>query len=154
MDLAVLAVAFGLAGFLYLLYLVLSNLVLKKSAVQPQNEPKTPVTRKGASPTDYINILPPSQRHTLQEILQPCKQAPAQPGAALLPLEADYRLAKPETLVCSGFTVGEIKSLGDFPDYSKLSGFPLPRPASNFNIETAIPRPYRPFRWNYHQTMG
>ena len=47
----------------------------------------------------------------------------------------------------------EIKALGDFPDYEALSGVPLPEPYKEFDIKTALPRPYRPFRWQYHQTM-
>ena len=49
--------------------------------------------------------------------------------------------------------MGEVRALGDFPDYAKLSGVPLPQPYPECNIERAIPRPYRPFRWAYHQTM-
>ncbi|KAH7914672.1 hypothetical protein BJ138DRAFT_999554 [Hygrophoropsis aurantiaca] len=42
----------------------------------------------------------------------------------------------------------------DLPDYAQLSGFPAPRPIPNFDITNAKPRPYRPFRWEYHQTMS
>src|SRR5690242_12370477 len=38
-------------------------------------------------------------------------------------------------------------------DYFKLSGVPLPKPLHKFDLEKAKPRPYRPFRWQYHQTM-
>lgn len=41
----------------------------------------------------------------------------------------------------------------EFPDYFKLSGVPLPEPLVNFSVNEAKPRPYRPFRWPYHQTM-
>ncbi|TKX27327.1 hypothetical protein C1H76_0164 [Elsinoe australis] len=50
--------------------------------------------------------------------------------------------------------MSEIKALGDFPDYAKLSGVPLPTPYATFDIDTAKPRPYRPLRWAYHQTMS
>lgn len=53
----------------------------------------------------------------------------------------------------TGFTVEEIEALGNFPDYSTLSGVPLPAAYTNFDIETALARPYRPVRWEYHQTM-
>lgn len=53
----------------------------------------------------------------------------------------------------TGFTVEEIEALGNFPDYATLSGVPLPAAYNNFDIDTALPRPYRPFRWEYHQTM-
>jgi len=39
-------------------------------------------------------------------------------------------------------------------DYFKLSGVPPPTPLVDFELEKARPRPYRPFRWEYHQTMG
>lgn len=48
----------------------------------------------------------------------------------------------------------EIEAYGDFPDYATLSGVRLPDPYLEFNIEKALPRPYRPVRWSYHQTMG
>ncbi|EPS44574.1 hypothetical protein H072_1437 [Dactylellina haptotyla CBS 200.50] len=52
------------------------------------------------------------------------------------------------------YTPAEIASLGRFPDYAALTGVPLPKPYHEFNIATAKPRPYRPFRWAYHQTMA
>ncbi|KAJ4150287.1 hypothetical protein LMH87_011044 [Akanthomyces muscarius] len=69
-------------------------------------------------------------------------------------MNADYRLADPSLYVFSGFSVSEIKSLGNFPDYAKLSGVLLPTAASGFGVVTAMPRPYRPFRWPYFQTMA
>ena len=56
-------------------------------------------------------------------------------------------------LTATGFTAEEIRRLGDFPDYATLSGVPLPQCDADFDIRTAIPRPYRPLRWPYHQTM-
>ncbi|KAF4550537.1 Hypothetical protein D9617_17g048060 [Elsinoe fawcettii] len=57
-------------------------------------------------------------------------------------------------LTPTGFSMTDIRALGDFPDYAKLSGVPLPIPYSTFNIDKALPRPYRPLRWPYHQTMS
>jgi len=53
----------------------------------------------------------------------------------------------------TGFTVEDIETLGNFPDYATLSGVPLPAAYANFDVKTALPRPYRPVRWEYHQTM-
>ena len=39
------------------------------------------------------------------------------------------------------------------PDYAQLTGFPHPKSIPGFNIAHARPRPYRPFRWEYHQNM-
>ncbi|GES64239.1 HRQ family protein [Aspergillus terreus] len=69
-------------------------------------------------------------------------------------MTADYRTAQDGTYTPTGFSVAEIKELGDFPDYAALSGVPLPGAYHEFDIEKALPRPYRPFRWSYHQTMS
>lgn len=109
-------------------------------------------TKKGASDLGYTNVFPPSQR------------AAAFPNDAtadltsgskhILEIGKDYRLANLSSYIFSGFSVREVLSLGDFPDYAKLSGVPLPSPLPNFNVDKAVPRPYRPLRWVYHQTMG
>ncbi|KAF4963205.1 hypothetical protein FSARC_8783 [Fusarium sarcochroum] len=74
--------------------------------------------------------------------------------ANILEIERDYKAANSGTYVYSGFSVRDILDLGDFPDYAKLSGVPLPSPLPDFCIEKAVPRPYRPMRWVYHQTMA
>lgn len=116
---------------------------------------------------DYTNVFPPSRRFTLAEvapeIVAKYTQLPARLGQqgqqALeaepipIPLEVPFDEADPKALTPTDFSVEEIKALGDFPDYATLSGVPLPVPYENFNLETALPRPYRPFRWAYHQTM-
>jgi hypothetical protein len=108
--------------------------------------------------TDYADIFPPSQHKTLSEVQpgRPRSQSRVKfiTQSSLLPMTADYRSADENLLIFSGFKVGEVKSLGSFPDYATLSGVPLPSPITDFDIGTALPRPYRPFRWNYHQTMG
>ena len=65
------------------------------------------------------------------------------------PLQSDLHSS-----TATGFTLQEIKALGNFPDYATLSGVPLPRAYHEFDVSKAIPRPYRPIRWAYHQTMG
>ncbi|KAM4054530.1 HRQ family protein [Hirsutella rhossiliensis] len=107
--------------------------------------------------------FPPSQRALLAEVATAASSAVDGLDADFdlstcpkltLEIESDYRCADPATFLFSGFTVGEVRALGDFPDYAKLSGVPLPGPARDFNIDNALPRPYRPFRWPYHQTMS
>ncbi|KAJ3533303.1 hypothetical protein NMY22_g7391 [Coprinellus aureogranulatus] len=39
-------------------------------------------------------------------------------------------------------------------DYFKLCGTPLPTPVLDFDLDNTKPRPYRPLRWSYHQTMA
>jgi len=72
----------------------------------------------------------------------------------IIGFEEDFRTCEESKYVASGFSVKEIKALGDFPDYSEISGVPPPAPYENFDLDKALPRPYRPFRWPYHQTMS
>lgn len=69
-------------------------------------------------------------------------------------MDESYAAASHGRFIYSGFRVGDVLRLGDFPDYAALSEVPLPKPAEDFDIGTAQPRPYRPLRWPYHQTMG
>lgn len=39
-------------------------------------------------------------------------------------------------------------------DYFALTGVRAPVPLLDFNVDEAKARPYRPFRWEYHQTMS
>lgn len=39
------------------------------------------------------------------------------------------------------------------PDYASLTGVPKPCPLPAYDTNRALPRPYRPLRWPYHQTM-
>ena len=123
----------------------------------PDNKPPT---------KDYKNIFPPSPRGNLPIWTKSWKSIWATPKRFevdgdyqeslqedLIPWEADYRKCDSSTYTPMEISIGEVKALGDFPDYSKLSSVPLPEAYKEFEIEKAIPRPYRPFRWAYHQTM-
>lgn len=113
---------------------------------------------------EYKNIFPPSCRESLVKLvrnLDPGQRAKLIHGPidhikfekSIIPFTADYRECGPSTYTPTGISIEEIKILGDFPDYAELSGVPLPQAYQNFKVENAIPRPYRPFRWAYHQTM-
>jgi hypothetical protein len=127
---------------------------------------KQPLSRPLASSTsDIATTFPPLQRDELKRIipnLSPaCKQAlgdlpfsQEEFERSLLRLDEDYRTAGDAKYVFSGFSVREVKALGDFPDYAAISGVPLPKPYPEFDIGKARARPYRPWRWLYHQTMG
>jgi hypothetical protein len=39
-------------------------------------------------------------------------------------------------------------------DFFALTGVVPPNPLPDFDVRAAKPRPYRPLRWAYHQTMG
>jgi PAS domain-containing protein len=116
----------------------------------------SPESVKKTASADYTNVYPPSQRHVLREISPGFSSNNVDLSASprlLLRLDQDYRYANPAAYNFTGFSVDEIKRLGAFPDYAKLSGVPLPVPLKNFDLDAALPRPYRPFRWAYHQTM-
>lgn len=110
-----------------------------------------------ASPSNYNSALPPQRRHALADLN--CEAAPwcdvseEEVRQNLLSISANYKTSPSDKYSPMGFSVGEIKGLGDFPDYATLSGVPLPNPYPEFDISKALPRPYRPFRWAYHQTM-
>ena len=118
----------------------------------------------GQTSDGYASSFPPSRRHVLPSITAtlPIEQRQAFGKRenhsqtlqdSLIGWEEDYRSCDESKLVASGFSVQEIKALGGFPDYSILSGVPHPEPYDGFDISRALPRPYRPFRWPYYQTM-
>ncbi|KAF2180702.1 hypothetical protein K469DRAFT_591203 [Zopfia rhizophila CBS 207.26] len=114
---------------------------------------------------DYSDTFPPSRRFTLFELQSSFPSilgksrdglvaSPPESRKACLPLTTSYLDAKAPMFTPCEFSTEEIKALGNFPDYATLSGVPLPRPYHEFDIKKARPRPYRPFRWAYHQTMS
>jgi hypothetical protein len=116
----------------------------------------------GLPAPNYAGTFPPLRRLALTNMnMLPVPgesflEAPTTPpdwSNSMVPMETSYLDAEDSMYMPCGFTIKEIKKLGDFPDYSKLSGVPLPKPYPEFDISKALPRPYRPFRWAYHQTM-
>ncbi|KAJ5958262.1 uncharacterized protein N7479_005412 [Penicillium vulpinum] len=133
----------------------------KTSTAQTPPRSFSPDKKTATSPTSppsYEKVLPPQRRNTLADLN--CEAAPARDvhedevRRNILPMSVNYMTSPGEKYTPMGFSVAEIKALGDFPDYATLSGVPLPSPYPEFNIEKALPRPYRPFRWAYHQTMS
>jgi hypothetical protein len=122
-------------------------------SISPDNKTGT----SPALPPNYDSALPPQRRHALADFS--CEAAPWRDVSEeevrqnLLSMSANYKTSPSDKYTPMGFSVGEIKGLGDFPDYATLSGVPLPSPYLEFEISKALPRPYRPFRWAYHQTM-
>ncbi|KAL5343501.1 hypothetical protein BJX70DRAFT_171060 [Aspergillus crustosus] len=107
------------------------------------------------APPNPAEILPPQRRHVLADLGLPYKEInETEVQKDILPMEEDYRTCKEERYTPTGFSVTDLKNLGDFPDYAALSGVPLPGAYHEFDIDRALPRPYRPFRWAYHQTMS
>ncbi|KAK2626516.1 hypothetical protein QTJ16_003691 [Diplocarpon rosae] len=115
---------------------------------------------------DYSTTLPPSRRSVLPELARTLSPASSKfllssdPSADLivmnaLPTSQSYSLDdQVARYTPTGFSTAEIKAIGDFPAYDILSGVPLPQPYGDFDVAKALPRPYRPLRWKYHQTMS
>ncbi|KAF2144075.1 uncharacterized protein K452DRAFT_246230 [Aplosporella prunicola CBS 121167] len=117
-----------------------------------------------SSSPDYVDTFPPSRRFILDEVRPDiaekskyslnylsqsagCQQTP-------LAIDANFSTAEGTAFTPTGFSVEEVRSLGDFPDYAALSGVPLPKPYPEFDVKRAKAKPYRPLRWAYHQTMS
>lgn len=105
--------------------------------------------------------FPPSRRHTLASLKLKGSTGPydnvtpevlrkrAIPSACTADWDRD------DLYTPTGFSTQDIRALGRFPDYSVLTGVRYPRPyGPQFDINKATFRPFRPFRWSYHQTMG
>jgi len=102
---------------------------------------------------DLQSMFPPSRRSFSTELQSIATRSPE----VRIHPNASSKRQDGQSLSCTttptGFTSEDIRMIGEFPNYAELSGVPLPKPSLEFKIETALPRPYRPFRWVYHQTM-
>lgn len=123
----------------------------------PSISPRRKSAEGPASPPNFADALPPQRRQFLANLGD--KKVPSyavdekEVIAQILPMHMDFRSCTDQKYTPTGFSVQEIKELSDFPNYAELSGVPLPNPYDEFKIDSALPRPYRPFRWSYHQTM-
>ena len=145
------------------LLLRLHDSVLKGITIWKRQKAQ-PAKRRESTATDYNNQFPPNRREAIISETDPkgaeCRKLLKSPGPSdsvfrsnQLPSTTTKDLEKPGQYTPTGFSTADIKALGSFPDYSVLSGVPPPKPCPDFNIETAAFRPFRPFRWSYHQTM-
>jgi hypothetical protein len=121
-------------------------------------------SNKAPSEPDFSNAFPPNRREALCQLPPDAMHWPGKTAKELSLLPPGYEKRAPSEEVwdfdniangvtATGFTVEENKRLGDFPDYSTLSGIPLPAEYVGFDITKAKARPFRPLRWAYHQTM-
>lgn len=113
---------------------------------------------QGIVDVNYVDTFPPSRREASAGMkgfpsLDSLEQLSSTWSDKMVPLKTPYMDAEDDMYMPCGFSIKDIKTLGEFPDYATLSGVPLPQPYPEFNIKKALPRPYRPFRWSYHQTM-
>lgn len=114
-------------------------------------------TCPSSSPKDHpANVLPPSRRFTLPGHIKSLflHDREASILECQIDMNTDYTSCESTQYTPTGISIDEAKQLESFPDYASLSGVPLPGPCPGFDIDRALPRPYRPIRWNYHQTMG
>ncbi|KAJ5947682.1 hypothetical protein N7466_000697 [Penicillium verhagenii] len=120
--------------------------------------PEKKNANSATSPTSYNHALPPQRRESLLQLkgvtFRWREIDEAEVRQKILPMTADYMKSPGNLYTPTGFSIDEVKALGDFPDYAALSGVPLPESYPEHDIEKAKPRPYRPFRWAYHQTMS
>lgn len=105
--------------------------------------------KKGESEVDaFKNTYPPSRRDAVVN----STDSHASEYRSLLSISSGA-LEKSSRRTPTGFSDADIEAIGSFPDYALLSGVPHPKPCPAFDIHKAIFRPFRPFRWTYHQTM-
>jgi hypothetical protein len=120
--------------------------------------------KSGPLGLDFVETFPPSLRSTIpqlaklasannKKILLSSNPSPESLAKDALPMNVSYMETRSTKYTPTGFSTDEIKALGDFPAYDILTGVPNPAPYKAFNHLTALARPYRPLRWNYHQTM-
>lgn len=104
---------------------------------------------------DYKDALPPQRRQVLTETVEGMVREVDEQEISrhILPMTTNFQICQEQRYTPTGFSVQEIRDLGDFPDYAELSGLSMPQSYDGFDIDKALPRPYRPFRWAYHQTM-
>ncbi|KAK3935623.1 hypothetical protein QBC46DRAFT_461968 [Diplogelasinospora grovesii] len=121
---------------------------------------------RGRKPTltqvsPHVLQFPPSRRHALTRLpgFEKSAEQVEIPTEILrlraLPTTKQADLGEDNQYTPTGFSTQDIRALGRFPDYAVLSGVRYPAPCSpNWDISRALFRPFRPFRWGYHQHMA
>lgn len=129
--------------------------------VKGKSSAPAPNSSKPNEKYPWLLQFPPSRRHTLADL-----KLKGSTGPYTTPTpEVLSRLAIPSTstpdwdkdnqFTPTGFSTQDLRALGRFPDYSVITGTRYPKPyGDHFDIKKAVFRPFRPFRWSYHQTMG
>lgn len=153
--------AYYLAAFPAMALFWLLGLALhSRSSRKAENDKKQNLSTDQA----YESTFPPQQREAVRQLsnstcrkYQAVLTGPAPSQIVLqrrqMPTSGANGVTTDVQYTPTGFSLAEIQALGSFPDYSFLSGVPHPEPCLNFDITKALFRPFRPFRWTYHQTM-
>lgn len=133
-------------------------------SLSPSKKSSEKTSTSTSQAPNYVDVLPPSRRFTLPQVAE---KLPPRFGSILTATKpSDDVIAKNKLPMVQAYTLGfetpkytpmgfstlELKAMGDFPDYNILTGVPPPKPYEGFDPVKALPRPYRPFRWQYHQT--
>lgn len=149
----------SLFGVLVLLILYGSRLISR--ALSAKGKTYQPAEDEKVDKNKAINVFPPSRRAALPRLLPSSKLGTRGVTIPLkdlrdnqIPTAKVQPLNQKDLFTSTSLLTQEIQALGRFPDYSVLSGVPHPTPAPSFDIAKATFRPFRPFRWAYHQTMG
>ncbi|KAE8146469.1 hypothetical protein BDV25DRAFT_162391 [Aspergillus avenaceus] len=154
-------IVIGIIGLWFALDKLLNNFSLSRerhcNRVTPTSATPPPTISEKKS-SGYAGVLPPQSRQALAVLLRSAvtlKEIDEKEVLQhILPMTTDYTTCRDEAYTPTGISIVEVQELGNFPDYAQLSGVPLPTEYSQFDINKALPRPYRPFRWGYHQTMS
>lgn len=142
---------------------------VKKSTSEKRGLTETTLSPSVFTTPDHTSVFPPSRRWVLPLLAE--FAASPQQQQALSGLEPSKDVVQAEQLsrtesfrsiietaspkyLPNGFSTVEVQALGDFPAYDILSGVRLPKAYKDFDPLKALARPYRPFRWAYHQTMS
>ena len=152
---------------------ILDRLMLRGRKASSANTPPRSLSPEKKQPSnatpgksEYVESFPPSRREALAEVMEKLSNGQQEKfgktldfddktfSQSMMAFEDDFRKCDESKYTPTGFSVEEVKALGDFPDYATLSGVDLPEVYKEFDITTAKARPYRPFRWAYHQTMS
>lgn len=144
------------------LVLLLVGLVVRFArgkSVLPSTKSNSSKAAKDKYP--WLLQFPPSRRHTLADLNVKGSTGPyTTPAPDVLSRRAIPSTSTPDwdkddQFTPTGFSTQDLRALGRFPDYSVITGTRYPKPyGDHFDIKRAVFRPFRPFRWSYHQTMG
>lgn len=169
-DLVIVLLCFLLMVFLATIYTYLPRIsfhqrrLLKNTVTSKEhtNSARPASTARKSTLSNYSKVFPPSRRSVVTNYLSHFHNIYTQTehddrsilAKKLLPtIHEGSSPLQPESSILD-FTAQEIRDIGDLPQYDILTGVRLPEPYQDFNHTTALPRPYRPFRWGYQQNMG
>src|ERR1700761_8729276 len=108
-----------------------SNADTPPRSLSPEKDPSN--SQPNAS--EYVNTFPPLTRENIPEaaaelpedrrmVLESSTFDEKNWTKSILGWEEDFRIADPERYIYTGYKIKEIRAMGNFPNYSALSGIP------------------------------